>query len=97
MKKQRYITNDFVRFRIKKNEKEWTTISLEPELLELIKTVFALTTDEEIKEFVNRLASETDFNFTSYSQKVKREIFKKIQKRYKTMYNLIQPKLMLID
>ncbi len=94
MKKQRYITNDFVRFRIKKNEKDWTTISLEPELLELMKVVFDLTTDEEIKEFVNRLASETDFNFTSYSQKVKREIFKKIKERYETLHNLIQPKLL---
>ena len=93
MKTQRHIQSDFVRFRIKKNEKDWTTISLEPELIELMKVVFDLRTDEEIKEFVNRLADEIDFNFVSYSQEMKREIFKRIKERYETLYNLIQPKL----
>lgn len=93
MKKQRHIKNDFVRFRIKKNEKDWTTISLEPELVELMRVVFDLKTDEEVKEFVNRLANEIDFNFTTYSQEVKREIFKRIKERYETLHNLIQPKL----
>jgi len=93
MKRQRHIQSSFVRFRIKKNEKDWTTISLEPELVELMKIVFDLRTDEEIKEFVNRLANEIDFNFVSYSQEVKREIFKRIKERYETLHNLIQPKL----
>jgi len=93
MKKRRYISSDFKRFRIKKSEKEWTTISLETDLIDLIKSVFQLTTDDEVKDFVNRITNECDFNVSSYSQEVKRKIFKKIKERYEALYNLIQPKL----
>jgi len=94
MKKRRYIKSEFKRFRIKKNKKEWTTISLEQELIELIKSVFNLNTDKEVKEFVNRITNECDFNVSSYSQEVKRKILHKIKERYETLYNLIQPKLL---
>jgi len=93
MKKRRYISSDFKRFRIKKNEKEWTTISLETDLIDLIKLVFQLSTDNEVKDFINRITNECDFNVSSYSQEVKRKIFKKIKERYEALYCLIQPKL----
>jgi hypothetical protein len=90
MKRDRALQIPFKRYRIKKNKHEWTTISLEPELIELIKSVFNLDTDEEVKEFVKGLTNEANFNFTTYTQEIKRLIFKKIKERYDTLYSLIQ-------
>ena len=93
MKRERNIKSDFVRFRVKKNKKDWTTISLEDELIDLMKLVFGLVSDDDVKEFVNRLANEIDFNFNTYSQAVKRKIYEEIGKKYKWLYNQVQPKL----
>jgi hypothetical protein len=93
MKIERNIQSDFVRFRVKKNKKDWTTISLENELIDLMKLVFGLVSDDDVKDFVNRLANEIDFNFNTYSQVVKRKIYEEIGKKYKWLYNQIQPKL----
>jgi hypothetical protein len=94
MKTNRSVTGgEFLRIRVKKNKKEWTTISLERELVDLIKLVFQFNLDKEVKEFVKNIADSVDFNFTTYSQAVKREIYNKIGKKYKEIYNIIQPKL----
>jgi len=94
MKTKRYVKGgEFARIRVKLPNGNWTTISLETELIDLMKLVFGLVNFDDIKEFVNRLTNEIDFNFTTYSQAVKRKIYEEIGKKYKWLYNQVQPKL----
>ena len=93
MKVRRYIEGEFLRVRIKKSGSEWTTVSIERDLVELVKKVFCLSSDDEVKEFVKQLTNDTDFNFKSYSQAVKSAIYKAIGDRWDMIYSKIQPDL----
>jgi hypothetical protein len=93
MKVKRYIEGEFLRVRIKKNGSEWTTVSIERDLVELVKKVFCLSNDDEVKEFVKRLTNGIDFDFKSYSQAVKSAIYKTIGDRWDMFYSKIQPDL----
>jgi len=93
MKVARHIESEFLRIRVKKNSSDWTTISIERDLVELVKKVFCLSNDDEVKEFVKQLTSNIDFNFQTYSQAVKSEIYKAIGNRWDMIYSKIQPGL----
>jgi len=93
MKVRRYINSEFLRVRIKKNNSDWTTISIERDLVELMKKVFCLSSDDEVKEFVNQLTIDIDFNFKSYSQAVKSKIYEAIGNRWDLIYSKVQSSL----
>ena len=93
MKVRRYIEGEFLRVRIKKSGSEWTTVSIERDLVELVKKVFCLSSDDEVKGFVKQLTSDIDFNFKSYSQAIKSAIYEAIGNRWDMIYSKIQPDL----
>jgi len=82
------------RFRVKLITKEYTTISLEPELVELVKRVFNLN---DRKEFINFLRELIDYGLVSssesYSTVVRKKIYQKLLKRFEDLERIIQPRL----
>ena len=93
MKTARYVESEFLRIRVKKNKVDWTTVSIERDLVELVKKVFCLSSDDEVKEFVKQLTNDINFNFQTYSQAVKSKIYKAIGDRWDSIYSKIQPEL----